>query len=412
MDDESSEMQATEMGADALPRDQLEQLNDSDSDIDEKSRVSMREEGERVLNEVLEQDEMREALIRNGKVSSEVKDLYEMQIFEQRKLQDTIGEVKKQVEFLYNGVFPDDDTVRSKKMIQIDSPSLEFIESARDRLRHLENEGEMIEQNYRDYQHKVKSKYYPINDDEEGEIKLVARKNKKQETLDVERFLETTLKASIGAKVMREQLETEWSQYSRKQEATVFNEAKLKAVEQLINSAPIVPAPVKDLRTETDEIRRQILKDQEELKRFENFQSISSVKFNDGDKIQRKVILDDSSATEMEVKKPSVEAKKSEADDDRTIASEFSEKKDPAANKGFAANDYLKMMSIREKQEKQSSDEEPQRPAMKTRVTIQYSPSGSESSQSDSNERKQLSYGAKNMVKQSKKSEDDEDDDW
>ena len=74
-------------------------------------------------------------------------------------------------------------------MTQIDSSSLEFIESARNRLRHLENEGEMIEQNYRDYQHKIKSKYYPINDDEEDEVRFITKKNKKNETLEVERFL-------------------------------------------------------------------------------------------------------------------------------------------------------------------------------------------------------------------------------
>lgn len=48
------------------------------------------EEGERLLSEAMEAREMEENLESHKVVNSELRDLYEMQIFEQRKLHDTI----------------------------------------------------------------------------------------------------------------------------------------------------------------------------------------------------------------------------------------------------------------------------------------------------------------------------------
>ena len=86
--------------------------------------------------------------------------------------------------------------------------SLGFIEAAKERLKYLENEGQCIDQNYRDYQHKVKSKYYPISDDPDSEMRITSQKKVFfNGNLDVEKFMELTLRANVSAKVAREELE-------------------------------------------------------------------------------------------------------------------------------------------------------------------------------------------------------------
>jgi hypothetical protein len=102
-----------------------------------------------------------------------------MQIFEQRKLHDTINDVKKHVEFLYTGVMMPELSGTCQlpsELTDVLDTSLGFIESAKDRLAHLERESQQIEHSYRDYQHKIKSRFYPISDDPDKEIQLVARK--------------------------------------------------------------------------------------------------------------------------------------------------------------------------------------------------------------------------------------------
>ena len=191
----------TEMGVDQIVNETI--FND------ETSRpLSYREEGDRLLSNAIEHYEVQENLESHQLVNKELKDLYEMQVYEQRKLHETINDVKRHVEFLYNGItLPNEASSRQPNFNEpvvhvgeageILNTSLSFIETAKDRLNYLENEGQLIEQNYRDYQHKIKSKYYPINDDDENEIQLVTKKKNATNTLDIEKFLESTLKVTF-----------------------------------------------------------------------------------------------------------------------------------------------------------------------------------------------------------------------
>lgn len=77
-----------------------------------------------------------------------------------------------------------------KEEVDVLNSSIGFIESAKDRLKFLENEGELIDQRYRDYQHDVKSTLYPIKENIEMPVKSNITINDK----DIEKFLESTLK--------------------------------------------------------------------------------------------------------------------------------------------------------------------------------------------------------------------------
>lgn len=78
----------------------------------------------------------------------------------------------------------------NREEIDVLNSSLGFIESAKERLKFLENEGELVEQRYRDYQHDVKSTLYPIKENTERSVKT----NKPTNDLDIEKFIESTLK--------------------------------------------------------------------------------------------------------------------------------------------------------------------------------------------------------------------------
>lgn len=70
--------EASEMGADVF------------TDNDLNGPISLRDEGDRLLEEVLDVKEMEENLENHHVINNELKDLYEMQIYEQRKLHETI----------------------------------------------------------------------------------------------------------------------------------------------------------------------------------------------------------------------------------------------------------------------------------------------------------------------------------
>lgn len=124
----------------------------------------------------------------------------------------------------------------------------EFIDSAKDRLKHLEAENERVENMYRDYEHKVKSKYFPINDDKDTELRIVPVKRGTYDPSEVEKFLESTLKASAKARQIRDELEADIERHTEKKsrEASLIQTAaNLRAVDEMIQNVAIA-APSRD----------------------------------------------------------------------------------------------------------------------------------------------------------------------
>jgi hypothetical protein len=83
-------------------RQQVPGLNLLEEENDEKTEAGVdpltyREEGERILDEAVQRSEMSRKLEEHGLMNGELRDLYEMQLYEQRKLHDTVNDVKKQV---------------------------------------------------------------------------------------------------------------------------------------------------------------------------------------------------------------------------------------------------------------------------------------------------------------------------
>lgn len=135
------------------------------------------------------------------------------------------------------------------------SASVEFVESAKDRLKYLEMENERVENAFRDYQHKIKSKYYPINDDPDIEFRVVPTKRGAYDPTDVDKFIESTLRASAKARQIREEIadEVEKSTAAKSRETSlVQTAANLRAVHEMIQNVPLVPAS-SSIRDQEDE---------------------------------------------------------------------------------------------------------------------------------------------------------------
>lgn len=240
---------ATERSAEPLPNDETSR------------KLTYREEGEKILSEAV--DKIEQPII-HSVLNSELRDLYEMQIYEQRKLQDTINDVKKNVEFLYNGINEECDG-ETKKHNENSLGTFDFISSAKDRYKYLESEGERIEQTYRDYQHKIKSKYYPINDSEDDQVRIITTNKKKTYDIgELERFLESTAKTSVNTKVMREELETEMHNYSAQKENeknTANTLRTLENVDTLIKNVSLPSFQNKKEKMATSPIKKNYLED-------------------------------------------------------------------------------------------------------------------------------------------------------
>lgn len=138
--------------------------------------------GDRLLtiadNQLLIEQKLEEHNMNNNKLH----DMYEMQIYEAKQMQNELADVKTNLKFLQHGiVLPDDDNLTaanvliSKNANQMQQneiingnlmlESVAFLESTKERLKNLENEAEKVERNYRDYQYRVTSMAYPIQDD-------------------------------------------------------------------------------------------------------------------------------------------------------------------------------------------------------------------------------------------------------
>jgi hypothetical protein len=158
--------------------------------------------GDKILFAADESLALKSKIEEQTSANRELRDLCEMQLLESRKIQDEVSDMKMHVKFLQNGItLPDDSEIQAadftRKQIKppnqnVDSnlahESTAFIERAKERLKNLEFEAEKIEKNYRDYQYKIKTISYPINDDS----KLGS--NNLQTSFDVKEFLQKTLK--------------------------------------------------------------------------------------------------------------------------------------------------------------------------------------------------------------------------
>lgn len=413
--DETSQMQDTVIGADPLPIDHAGNLNAQEIDFDdEKSRATY--EGDKIINEYM--SEQNDNIRNQNFMNDELKDLFEMQIYEQRKLQDTINDVKKNVEFLFNGVLSDEISKPKKQFSSGESgeildTSLGFIDSAKNRLKYLDSEGEKIENAFRDYQHKIKSKYYPINDDEDNEIRIVNTKKKNFNPLDVEKFLESTIKANLKAKAMREELEQEISK-GMKKENSLSSAPKLadfKEIDDLIRSAPIISSD-RNHYTENNSIRDSILKEETELKlfqsKFHGSDPISSNKFN-LKSISKRDDDDDDDTTTFTNRNPKP-YRNSFVEEEKTLESESKAASDIFNQKKTSLDDYKKIFDEKPKLDKNNKSIEsrsPSPPPQRGRIKIEYSSSSSTGSGSSSDNDDKISLPDR---KQSAANVDEDDD--
>ena len=404
--------------------------NVNDEMLGSSRKLTLRDEGDKILNDAIERIEESHNFENQSFLNSELKNLYEMQIFEQRKLQETVNDVKQQIEFLFSGVPADSqplkggntslivDSYAKSATAKVDLGSDEFILSAKERLKYLESEEERIQQIYSDYQHKMKSKYYPINDDGENEIKLVTQKKKDYDLSSLERFLELTSRATVNSKVMKDEIENEIESYNKSKEAkekSVIALESLKSVEERIMNSSVNNFGGRRLNQE------KITKRDESSSRSEspNRRNITDFGFKkppqDLNLFAKKYTDDETTVTEKETsKKPASPVKNLTLyEDDRTIASEskpiskakfdFESDKDSSPKHNFASPFY-----------KSFDEEKKETTPPKRRITIEYSSSSSPSTDaSDDNLRiGKADKNEKKNVEFNKNQDDDDDDDF
>lgn len=402
LNNDNSMMLATDQGADQLPRDTIRSNIPDLTEYDEVALETFRDAGDRVLSDEIEKSEIKDNLEQHNLINSELRDLYEMQVYEQRKLQETVNDVKKHVEFLYHGV--SDIPINETKPELVLNTSLEFIDSAKERLKYLENEGERIDQNYRDYQHKLKSIYYPITDDDSNQMRIKEKMSEYNQQIDVDKFLESTLKANLNAKMMREELEAEFYKVNneKKERSTAFNINEIKNVEELIKSV----AMVKD--NSIDTIRQQIFTDQNDLKQFQtNKESNYSLKQD---------YLDNSSLHSASftprVKSPIKHTVSTMDEEEKSIISnKKADLSSPKAKAKFGLGEYVKMFDEKKEAIATAKIEQPIRKS----VQIEYSSTSSSattstSSNSDDDSMRSPVKGKESFKKELPKNDDDDDD--
>ena len=352
---------------------------DPHTEIEDEEKLTMtyREEGDRILSEAVE---MKETLENHNLINTELKDLYTMQLYEQRKLYETINDVKHQVDFLFNGISTQVGQHENKKLDEMPKNIVEFdfIYNAKDRLKYLESESERIENSYRDYQHKIKSKYYPIHDDQEKEIRIVNKSNY-EPRLDLDKFLESTLKSNLNAKMMREKLENDIIKYENESSKVLHNEVNKQKVDEILKNVQL------PFQSDQVSIKKQIEKDENEFKlvhkRYESIISdentsthlVTSNKLSNRVKSPIKKTISNSDDEETELK----------SNNTTTINTTNNNNN----NNKFGLNDYVKMFDSNNNDRKPpiSSTPSPRKIAeeekpIKTKIKIEYSESSSSSS--------------------------------
>ncbi|RNA34647.1 Oral-facial-digital syndrome 1 [Brachionus plicatilis] len=352
----------------------------ADDVFDDKSRQSCHDEGEKILDDAMDRLDIKDKLEDHALLNEELRDLYEMQIYEQRKLYEVITDVKKDVEFLQHGLKSCEEILPAK----MENLDLNFLECTKDRLRYLENENEKIEKNYRDYQFKVKSKYYPINDDQTREIRIVGKEKREFDFGDLEKFLQSTIKADLKAKELRLELNQEIERVDSEKKKKETRQVDFSKIEHLIrdNGVPDLDVVRKNLEKEQDELRNFQLRSKSEL-------LVDRNSFLSDDESPRGARLSNrTSPVEEDAKSVS----KSEASTRRS-----------SPVKNFALNDYVQMF---DKKEEKISEDLSELEVKKTRIKIEYSDSSSESIKSDH----EKSSSSEHKHVESKLNEDDDDD--
>jgi hypothetical protein len=461
--EENSVMLATEMGADqdVLPQ----EPNNNIGLNEEENRTSYIEEGERILEEAVVQSLAQEKL--DKEQLNDLKHMYEMQIFEQRKLHETVNDVKRQIEFLFTGTMlgefdatkqgslnafgKQQPATKLSSLCDIDliNTSAGFIDSAKDRLKFLESESQRIDQTYQDYQHKIKSKYYPINDDDESEFQVIHKKKKdvNKQPLDIEKFLESTLRANMKAKVMREELEAEVAKQNTLHKSKFIEQQKietLKSVESLIQSVslPVVPGLPK---IDTNLLKDQLVADENDFNVFKSrHRSVSPPKSPTVGKLNiKKGYLDDDSLTDYKAdsnksnsakknmnKLPDLDSKNSSTSESVSPGPVQTKRAEspPKKSVGFGIGDYVKMFD--ETKPASSGTSSPKKTTLKSEsndeesgieklndskfktkhIKIEYS---SSTSNSDDDDRKRVvNQQSKAQLEVGKSRDDDDDDDF
>jgi hypothetical protein len=134
--------------------------------------------------------------------NNKLQDLYEMQIYESRQVLNEVSDLKTQIKFLNHGIplphdaefeanfplntkFSTDDSSKTFKHPSASIESVAFIESTKERLKHLDNEAEKIEKNYRDYQYRLTTTTYPVDD----EYSLNTKNKINDESFNLSEFL-------------------------------------------------------------------------------------------------------------------------------------------------------------------------------------------------------------------------------
>ena len=239
----------------------------------------------------------------------------------------------------------------------------------------------------------IKSKYYPINDSEDDQVRIITTNKKKNYDIgELERFLESTAKTSVNTKVMREELETEMHNYSahKENERNTANTLRtLENVETLIKNVSLPSFQNKIEKTATSAIKKNYLEDDT---------SISS-----------------SNIKETEKERTSIFAKKNTPEESSMASkidtfSKLEETNSP--KKKFEISNYKGMFEnanekIDEPKSVKSKETTPPR-----KIKIVYSSSSPSSKESSSSDEKSISIGKGKFSDNKKSFEEDDDEDF
>lgn len=362
----------------------------ADDFFDDKSRQSCRDEGEKILDDAVDRLDLKNKLEDHAVINEELRDLYEMQLYEQRKLYEVITDVKKDVEFLQYGVKSCPETVP----VKMENLNFEFLESTKDRLRYLESENEKIENNYRDYQFKIKSKYYPINDDETREIRIVGKEKREFDFKDLEKFLQSTIKADLKAKALKSELNQDIENVITEKKNREIREPNFSKIEHLIKDSTI---------PNLDQVRKNLEKEQDE---FKNFRQNSKAEFLAANKTESS---DEEFSRVMDKEKLNTIISSSFHLDDNSVSKNQTSTAKNSPVKQFGLNDYVQMFENKKNDELKSDNlSDVEKKQTKSRIKIEYSYSSSESAKSDH----EKSSSSENKAPENKVNFDNDDDDF
>lgn len=359
----------------------------ADEVFDEKSRQSCRDEGEKILDDAVDRYDLRNKLEDHVVINEELRDLYEMQVYEQRKLYEVITDVKKDVEFLQYGVKCYQETAP----IKMEKLDFEFLESTKDRLRFLDGENEKIENNYRDYQFKIKSKYYPINDDATTDIRIVGKEKRDFDFKDLEKFLQSTIKADLKVKALKSELNKDIESVISEKKKREIHEPDFSKIEHLIKDSTI---------PNLDDVRKNLEKEQDEFKNFR-----SKVDFLSGNKTGSS---DEEKYRVIDKEKINTNRSSSNHLEESYVSKNEASTQKNSPNKHFSLNDYVQMFDNNQNEEVKTDICSDVEEKQTSRIKIEYSYSSSESAKSD-HEKSSLS---ENKTPENKPNEEDDDDDF